>query len=112
MCKERRVPRNVFTDLPENTTLGWLGCACTQKLNAAKPQAGNAIILFAFDFGMKLEDDVGPGLGTTGRWRVRYGEGRFVDGVSEEVVDYSTSARGCRVIRRWERVSQLDVLLR
>lgn len=87
LSKQRRVPRYVFTHCPENSRLARLGCARAEQLAAAEPQAENAVVLFAFARSVKLEDHAGPGAGAIRRRRVVGGEGRFVDGVGEGVVE-------------------------
>ena len=83
--EERGVPGDVLSNLPEDSTLSRLGCASTEKLGAAKPQAGYTVVLFTSAFGAELEYHVGPRGGAIGRWGVADGERGGVDGVGEGV---------------------------
>ena len=83
--EERGVPGDVLSNLPEDSTLSRLGCASTEKLGTAKPQAGYTVVLFTSAFGAELEYHVRPRGGAIGRWGVADGERGGVDGVGEGV---------------------------
>lgn len=49
-------------------------------------------------------------MGAIGGWKVRDGEGTFVEEAGEGVIDYIASACGSHAIRGWKRVSKLNIL--
>lgn len=84
-CKERGVPGDILPNIPEDSILGGLGGAGAKELDAADPQAGDAVVLLSFTIGVEMEENAGPrGRAMRGR-DVGGGEGRRVDGIGEGV---------------------------
>lgn len=90
--------------------LGGLGGAGAEELNAAEPQAGDAVVLLAFAGCVEMEENAGPWGRAVEGWGVRGGEGRGVDGVGEGVAEDEVGARRGGLIGG-ERIGDLEVLL-
>lgn len=81
--QERGVPGDILLNVPEDSMLGRLGGAGSEKLDAAEPQGGDAVVLLAFTSDSEIEENAGPRGRATIRRVVRGGKGRGIDGVAE-----------------------------
>lgn len=93
--KKGRILGDILTNLPENTIAGRLSSAATEELNAAEPNAEDAVELSALASGGEFEDDGGiAGEGAVRRRGVRGGDRGVSVGVGEVMGEEEVRTRG------------------
>lgn len=74
-------------NIPEDSRIRRFGGACSEKLDAGEPDGGDAVVLFAFGFGVEVKEDTSPWWRAVEGREVGCGIRGGVDSVGEGVVE-------------------------